>query len=399
MERTIRRKFTPPPGCDPDVPKIITAPMPAKLIPQGKYGLEVWGDILIDKYQQHMPIQRQIFDMQQHNVNMIPGTVFNGLSTLFESYLKPLHEELIIELRNGKRWHADETRWYMLCDPAKKLWYMWGFKSEDVTVFVLDATRSASVPANTLLGITDIAQLKEPLEIPEEKMKILNVDRYSAYKMLANLGLLILSYCWAHVRRDFTDIQKKYPKENELLKWAEQWLLKIAALYRINNERVKHTPGNQIFLEYDTRLRDAINEVEMEINVEVEVEEGEVHEARLKAMVSMKNHWNGLIIFVENPEIPMDNNHMENRLRPCALGRNNYLGNHSQWGGELSACMYSVIQTCKQNGINPRAYLRYYFEKYIEKNGNMSREEINLMLPGKLKDRIIVKNDLALKKF
>jgi len=399
VERIIRRKYTAPADCGPDVPKIITAPMPAKLIPQGKYGLEVWVDILIDKYQQHLPIQRQIFDMWQHDVNMISGTAFGGLKTIFETYLKPLYEELIIELRNGTSWHADETRWYMLCDAMKKLWYMWGFKSEDVTVFVLDATRSASVPAETLLGISDIAQLKEPVEIPEEKMKILNVDRYSAYKMLANLGLVILSYCWAHVRRDFTDILKKYPKENEVLKWAKEWLLKIAELYRINNERITHPPRSKIFLEYDTKLRDAITKMEKEINVELEVDENEVHEARLKAMVSMKNHWAGLIVFVDNPEIPMDNNRMENGIRPCALGRNNYLGNHSEWGGELSACMYSIIQTCKQNNINPKAYLRYYFEKCIGKNGDMGREEINSMLPGKLKDDIIVNNDLGLKKF
>jgi transposase len=286
----------------------------------------------------------------------------------------------------------------MLCDAAKKLWYMWGFKSESVTAFVLDATRSASVPAKTLLGITDITQIKEPIEIPEEKMKIVNVDRYSAYKMLANLGLVLLAYCWAHVRRDFTDIQKKYPKEHKLLKWAEEWLVTIAELYRMNNQRVKHPPGSEIFLEYDSRLRRGIHEIEEKINVEIKAAEDHVHEAGLKAMISMKNHWKGLIIFVDNPEIPMDNNRMENGIRPCALGRNNYIGNHSYWGGELSACMYSIIQTCKQNNINPRAYLQYYLEKCIEKNADMSREKINSLLPGKLKDNLIVKHNLALKK-
>ncbi len=112
-----------------------------------------------------------------------------------------------------------------------------------------------------------------------------------------------------------------------------------------------------------------------------------------------RNRSEGLIIFVGNPEIPMDNNKMENGIRPCALGRNNYIGNHSLWGGELSSCMYSIIQTCKQNNINPRTYLQYYLEKCIEKNGDMSQEEINSMLPRKLKNNIIVKNDLTLKKF
>jgi transposase len=399
VERVIRPKYAPPENCAPETPKIITAPMPGKLIPKGKYGTEVWVDILIDKYQQHVPVQRQIFVARQNGINLIPGTVFGGLKTIYETHLKPLYEQLIVELRKGGRWHADETRWYMLCDPLKKLWYMWGFKSDAVTAFVLDSTRSASVPAETLLGIDDLAGIKEPVVIPEEKMKILNVDRYSAYKALANLGLLILSFCWAHVRRDFTDIVKKFPKEVELVGWAEKWLLRIAGLYRINNERVKHPPGSELFLKYDTQLRKAIDEMEQEIDSELKMDENQVLEARFKAMKSIRNHWDGLIVFLDNPGIPMDNNRMENGIRPCALGRNNYIGNHSEWGGELSACMYSIIQTCKQNNINPKAYLEYYFEKSIGAKGKMNGEEINLLLPGNLKKHVIEKNDLSLKKF
>ena len=81
------------------------------------------------------------------------------------------------------------------------------------------------------------------------------------------------------------------------------------------------------------------------------------HDAQVKVMNSMRNHWDGLTLFVEHPELPMDNNLMENGIRPCALGRNNFLGNHSRWGDNLAACMYSVIQTCLLNDIEPRAYL------------------------------------------
>ena len=399
VERIIRPKYAPPENCGPEVPKIITAPMPGKLIPQGKYALEVWLDILIDKFQQHVPVQRQVFAAQQDGVNLIPGTVFGGLKTIYETHLKPLYEQLIVELQKARRWHADETKWYMLCDALKKLWYMWGFKSEKVTVFVLDPTRSASVPAETLLGIKDLEQIKEPVEIPEEKMKILNVDRYSAYKALANLGLLILAFCWAHSRRDFVNIVKKYPKNIKLVRWAEKWVLKIAGIYRINNRRIKHPPESEAFLEYDTKLRKALDEMEKEIDAELEMDEEQIHEARFKTMESMKNHWNGLTVFLEHPEIPMDNNRMESGIRPCALGRNNYIGNHSEWGGELSACMYSIIQTCIQNRINPKAYLKYYFEKSIGAKGKMDGEVINSMLPGNLKNNIVTEQDLQLKNF
>lgn len=399
VERIIRRKYVPPDGCGPEVPPIITAPMPGKLIPQGKYALEVWLDILIEKFQQHVPVQRQIFAAQQEGINLIPGTVFGGLKTIYEIYLVPLYEQLIIELRKAEHWHGDETKWYMLCDALKKLWYMWGFKSDKVTVFVLDSTRSAQVPAETLLGIGDLEQIKEPVEIPEEKMKILNVDRYSAYKALANLGLLILAYCWAHVRRDFTDIITKYPGEVGLIKWVEGWLVKIAELYRFNNERIKHPPGSKPFLEYDTKLREAMDKMKKEVDTELEADRNGGNEVRIKTMESMKNHWNGLTVFIDHPEVPMDNNRMEAGIRPCALGRHNYIGNHSEWGGELSACMYSIIQTCIQNRINPKAYLKFYFEKSIGAKGKMAEEEINAMLPGNLKDGIIDKENLGLKKF
>jgi len=191
---------------------------------------------------------------------------------------------------------------------------------------------------------------------------------------------------------------KKYPKDFKLLKWAEKWLLKIARLYRINNQRVKHPPGSKLFLEYDTKLREAIEKMEKEIAVELAMDKDHLHEARFKAMETIKNHWDGLTVFLDNPEIPMDNNRMESGIRPCALGRNNYIGNHSEWGGELSACMYSIIQTCKQNKINPKAYLGYYFEKSIEMKGEMSEETISSLLPCNLKSKIIAEYDLGLKK-
>ena len=196
---------------------------------------------------------------------------------------------------------------------------------------------------------------ESPVALSEADMKKLNVDRYSAYKVLAKYGLALLAYCWAHVRRDFIDIQKKFPKDRNLYGWAEEWVVRIAELYRINNERVKYPKGTEPFLQYDTLLRKAL--AEMKADSEKKYDD----DAQTGAMNSMKEHWSGLVLFVEYPELPMDNNLMENGIRPCALGRNNFLGSHSIWGGNLAACMYSIIQTCLLNKISPRDYLLYYF--------------------------------------
>jgi transposase len=413
--RLLRQRYKAPIGSADNIPKIITAPVPAKIIQKGKYDTSVWVDILNEKYQQHTPIERQVFNAQQAGVNLYCSTVFGGLKNIYETYLEPLYKELVFELQKGERWHADETRWYMLCDQSKKLWYMWGFKTEKITAFVLDATRSACVPAKALLGIDDIKSIKEPVQIPDEKKKILTVDRYSAYKMLERLGFLILSFCWAHQRRDFTDIIKKFPKNNELIKWAEKWLEDIAKLYRINNVRIKHSPVDEIFLEYDTQLNELIAQMKNKIKKQIIIENDkkselnkneeldETSRIKLLTMTSMRNHWEGLNIFVDNPSVPMDNNIMENGIRPVALGRNNYIGSQSQWGGDLAACMYSIIQTCKQNNISPKAYLQYFFDncvnESINKDNPMYKELLNALLPHNLTKKVVAENDLKLKKY
>ncbi len=392
---------------------IITPPVLPRIIPKGKFGDEVWIDILIDKYQQHIPIQRQLFPAHQENVNFHASTIFNGLKYLYLKYLKCLQECFISSIQDASHWHADETRWYMLNDLNKKLWYMWGFKSENITLFILDSTRSATVPAKTLFGIQDIHSMESYTEIEQDKLKILNVDRFSSYKLLERLGLVRLSFCWAHVRRDFTDTIKKYPKYLDLKEWADSCLLKIAKIYSINKERVLFFENNnqEKFETSDMKLKEAIEDIKTLMLDEIEkgkqelekLEENETldieTEVRYKIMSSMNNHFEGLTIFIENPKIPMDNNKMENGIRPIALGRNNYRGTQSDWGGELSALMYSIIETCKQNNINPKAYLEFYFDACIKDEVHENKKLLENFLPFNISNKEKEKFNLVLKKY
>ena len=94
---------------------------------------------------------------------------------------------------------------------------------------------------------------------------------------------------------------------------------------------------------------------------------------------------------MDYPELPMDNNLMENSIRPATLGRKNYTGNHSRWGTRLAACMYSVIQTCLINNINPREYMLYYFQTMINikiKGKELDRTLVRKILPHKINANI-----------
>ena len=355
---------------------IITAPALGKLIPKGKFSLEFWVDTLIDKYRNHLPIERQVAQMEEYGLTVPSGTIFGGFKKIHSAYLKPLYQAFAIEVRKAGHLHADESGWRLFVKVDGKgnyKWFIWVFVSKDVVFFVLHPTRSAKVPYKTLFDI-DIDDIKM---IDKERLKAkvtkrLNVDKFSSYKALENMGLVELIFCWAHQRREFIRLKAKYP---ELSTWAQAWIRRIGRLYHINNQRIKHDPQDKPFEKYDKRLREKIDKIWSLINAEYS------HPAQTAIMNSMKEHWKGLTVFVGNPEIPMDNNLAERMLRPVVLGRNNYWGNHSVWAGELSVAMFSFVQTCLMHKISPRAYLRYYFTECAKRGVAPPEGEIEAFLP------------------
>jgi len=89
-------------------------------------------------------------------------------------------------------------------------------------------------------------------------------------------------------------------------------------------------------------------------------------------------------VFVAHPDVDMDNNISERMLRGPVLGRKNYWGNHSLWAGELSAAMFSIIQTCNYNNISPKAYLTWYLTECVKKGAAPTKEDIDTFLPHNL---------------
>lgn len=395
LRKIVRKRYKR--GCDcEDSPQLFCAPVADKLIPKGKFSIEFWANVMINKYMNHLPVERQLFEMRQHGLPISSGTIFGGLKKIYSLYLEALYQAMERQLRKGCHWHADETKWYIFVDPENSRWYLWGFSSKDIVLFVLDKSRAASVPLKVLFGLDmkDLEKrgLKGPdglIEIDPKKLKKLNVDRYSSYKTLARYGLVLLAFCWSHVRRDFTDLQKKYFSDTTLWQWAQRWVDRIGKLYQINDERVKHENGSKEFEVYDRRLRKRLSLMEQRFKLNYD------DERKGKVMDSMKEHWPGLTLFLEHPEIPMDNNSMEREIRCGALARKNWWGNHSVWGGNFAACMYSIIRTCLKNNINPRAYLEYYFRECAKQRAAPEENEIDSFLPHNLPENI--KDELKIK--
>ena len=101
---------------------------------------------------------------------------------------------------------------------------------------------------------------------------------------------------------------------------------------------------------------------------------------------SLKNHWKGLNVFYENPQVSMNNNSAEQSIRTPVVGRKNYSGSGSIWSAELTAMMFSIFQTMQLWNINPRTWLRFYLKACAENNGNPPGD-LNHFFPWKMSQK------------
>jgi transposase len=265
-----------------------------------------------------------------------------------------LYERLCDYNRGEGHWHADETRWLVFAKHANKVgfaWMLWVFAARRSIVFVLDPTRSHEVPEEYF---------------GEDAKGILNVDRYSAYKAMAQVkaGQMTLSFCWAHVRRDFLGILTGW---SELGEWAWSWIEDIAKLYHCNNHRLSLGRDSAVYAEADQQLRTQVKHIHK--RCERELAQPELLGPQRKALTSLQEHWPGLTVFVDHPEVPMDNNYAERCHRGPVLGRKNFYGSGALWSGRLAAMLFSLLQTIQVWELDVGKWLTAYLTACAQAQG------------------------------
>jgi len=345
-------------------PRTLVAPPPAKLIPKGRLGVSVWVELLLGKFFSHEPIERQLTAWRLRDLDLAAGTVTGGLQYL-EPLFEPLYNELLAHSPQAGVAQADETRWMMFIEHEGKVghrWWLWVFVTEDCVVFRLDPSRSHDVPeAHFAAGVAACAGA----------CMILMVDRYSAYKAmdLVKRGIVILVFCWAHVRRDFIEVGKGW---KELTPWALAWLQRIRTVYRHQRQRLAHKPGSEEFRIADAALRETLSQ--MESQAATELADPKLRDPCRKKLVSLQEHWTGLTRFVDDLRIPMDNNESERMNRGPAVGRKNYYGSGSLWAGRLATMLFSLFATIDRCGLNPRLWLTSYLESCAAASGKVPQD-------------------------
>jgi transposase len=372
--RLIRRKMYAQ-VCDCDgVPGLITAPPAPRLIAKGSVGISVWTEVLLNKFLFSRATYNLCTDYAYRGLPIAPGTLTGGLKQI-ACVFKPLISRLVEKQLSEELFHNDETGWKVFEAIEGKVgyrWYLWVTQSPSVVYYAMAPSRSGDIPIDYFSG------LDKRLE-----RVIVVCDRYSGYKRLARENaVILLAFCWAHVRRDFLDAAKSWP---DLQSWMFSWVETIGELYRLNAQRLEHWDEAQTlaaqtpaFRQRHQALEHAIQQ--MDERCDREREKPSLHVAQRDVLSSLKTHWPGLTVFVKSPQVPMDNNTAERRMRNPGMGRKNYYGSASQWSAALAAMMFSLFQTVLLWKLNPHHWLYSYLTACAE-NGGQPPADLSAFIP------------------
>lgn len=341
----VHRHIRPQYACRP-CESITAAPIPAAVIDGGMAapGLITW--VLISKFLDHLPLYRLEQIAARDGVTLARSTLSEWVGR-YGVALQPLADRLAELLRQRLVLHADETPVQQL-DPGKgktKRAYLWAYRSNDldeepaIAVFDYQTGRSGVHARNFL----------------DDWQGHLVVDDYAGYKALFASGGVIEVGCMAHARRKFFDLHaaNKSPVAGEAL-------ARISELYRIEAEVREGLPEAR----QRQRLAQSVPKLaSMQawlFETRATVANGS---ALAKAIDYSLKRWSSLARYAQTGDLPIDNNPVENVIRPIALGKKNWMFMGSERAGRRAAAIQSLLATAKLNGIEPAQWLKDTLEK------------------------------------
>ena len=330
-------------------PQEVSAPPVPRLFPHTLFGISFWVCFLFERYACHRPLNRVAAWMRDQGLPVSPGTLASSIHRLMPLFA-PLSQAILAHLKADAVLHGDETSWRVQSLKAirgtSRAW-LWCAVSRDAVWFHVDARRNAEAAGKLFAGVG--------------AGTVLVCDAYAAYKKLARVlgGILILAWCWSHVRRKFIEAAAG---NDALERWEERWLDRFGRLFHLNRVRLKHydpelgmEEQSRKFGIAHRRLQRAVDRLFARAEKEVAGPAGS--DRRAKALNSLLRHRDGLCVFVDRPDVPMDNNLSERMHRGPVIGRKLSFGSDSLEGALFSAMMYGIIETLRMNGIDVRKWL------------------------------------------
>jgi transposase len=346
----------------PDNGGVLIGDLPNRPLPKTMAGEGLLAQIVIDKYVDHLPLHRQMQRFERSGVRLPYSTLTEWVSATCE-LITPLYNALKSEVLQSGYLHVDETP-IKVMDKDKKgethRGYYWVYQNSIDKIAIFDYQEGRG--------------REGPLGMLENFKGYLQTDGYVAYDIFDKRSDITLLHCMAHARRMFSEA---LDNDHERASYALNEIQKLYTIERICNDNglnyeevkvVRCTKSAPI-------LKDLYQWMQQQyIQVLPKSLIG-------KALAYSLERWNKLSLYITDGRLNVDNNPVENSIRPVALGRKNYLFAGSHEAAKRSGMLYSLLGTCKMHGVEPYTW----FKEVLQKIADHPINKIHDLLPHRYK--------------
>lgn len=332
--------------------KVALAKSPSQAIEKGIAGPNLLAQVLVDKYADHLPLYRQEQRFKRHNIHINRSTLWSWVY-LSSTSLSPLVDAMKLDLLASSHTFADETTAPTLREQTPE---NLGKKTKTNYIWVYTGLSAEKAAPIVVYDYTTSRGGEHPKAFLKDFVGYVQADAYSGYNGLfaksedrpipsVRLG------CWAHVRRKFLDALKADPKSP-----AKQMLAMIGKLYKIEDYCRKKSLNAEQIKEMRQKLGTPIL---AEIHAWLVRHQPQTRPKSLlgQAISYTLSNWESLVVYLADGRLEIDNNRSERCIKGVVIGRKNYMFMGSTKGGKAAAIIYSLVETCKQNNVDPVAYL------------------------------------------
>lgn len=323
---------------------VVKTPKEPSLIPGGFASAEAVAHIAVQKFVMGSPLYRQEQEWQRQGIRLSRQTMSNWLLKCAEDWLKPVYEELHRQLVNREVLHADETTLQVLREPGRKPQsksYMWLYRTggdaeHPIVLYEYQPDRKREHPKEFLAGFRGY----------------LHTDGYAGYHDLPE-GITVVG-CWAHARRYFDEAVKSLPKGKQSGSSAATGLAWCTKLFQEEKKLAELTPEER----YEKRLEREEPVLDALFSW-AETRQAAPRSALGKALHYLKEQRPYLMNYLKDGRLELSNNRAERSIKPFVIDRKNFLFANTPGGAQGSAVIFSLIETAKENGLDPYRYLAY----------------------------------------
>src|SRR5215212_9334807 len=355
-------------GCRACEEAVVQAPAPDRPITGGMATEALLAHVLVAKYADFLPLYRQAQIFARQGIALDRSTLCDWVGRACW-WLEPLWRLLRRHVMGSTRIFADDTPLPVL-DPGRgrtKTGRLWGYAVDD-------RPWGGETPPAVVYVYAEDRKGEHPAAHLAEFQGVLQVDGYSGFKsLLAGRppDQIKLAFCWAHCRRRFYEIHQATGSP-----LADEALRRIGELYAVEAE-IRGRPAEARRAVRQERSKPIVEALHAWLTVQLGRVSGRSNLA--EAIRYALRHWPGLVLFLEDGRIELDNNTVERALRPIALGRKNALFAGSDGGARHWAIVASLVATAKLNGVEPQAWLTDVLERMV--SGRTKAHELERLLP------------------